>query len=144
MSYTHNEGFSATKSGYAIGAKGNETQIIDGEGNITLPSGKVLTGSVAGNLKTAAISKADSYALSDSEKLNQLILLTQTGDGKTFTLGLSAGSAVLVYNAGAKAFTLKNVSDDTGQSVAAGKVYLVVASATANQSTFVLLNDGTE
>ena len=35
MGYTHNKGFSATESGFAVGAKGSEVPIIDRYGNLT-------------------------------------------------------------------------------------------------------------
>jgi hypothetical protein len=34
MSYTHNSGFSAVESGYAVGKKGSEVQVIDRYGNL--------------------------------------------------------------------------------------------------------------
>jgi len=37
MGYTHNRGYSAIESGYAIGAKGSERKIINGSGYITVP-----------------------------------------------------------------------------------------------------------
>lgn len=109
-----------------------------------------LTGDVVGNLTgnqkgailgSVAISKADSYALTAAEKANLAFLLTATAGSKTFTLGLAAGQVALVYNAGdTNAFTLKNVSGDTGTSLAATKAALVIASATANASTVIALN----
>lgn len=50
MPYTHNEGYSATKTGFAVGKKGSEVQIIDPDGNINIPNGKVVTGNVTGNV----------------------------------------------------------------------------------------------
>ena len=37
MGYTHNRGFSAVESGYAVGAKNSERKIISGTGSIKLP-----------------------------------------------------------------------------------------------------------
>jgi len=38
MGYSHNTGFSAGSSGYAVGAKGSETQIIDSSGAFSIPA----------------------------------------------------------------------------------------------------------
>jgi len=105
------------------------------EGNVT---GK-LTGLPVG----VSISKAANYSLADSEKVFY-IGVTLTAASKTVTLGLPDGAVCIVVNeGGTNAFTLKNVSGDSGTSVAAGKAYLVKASTTANGSEVTLLNDGT-
>ena len=36
--YTHNKGFSATESGFAVGKKGEEINIIDSGGNFNIPA----------------------------------------------------------------------------------------------------------
>jgi hypothetical protein len=90
------------------------------------------TGAILGSL---ALTKADNYALSDAEKANLVFLLTASAGSKTFTLGLAPGQVAFVINAGStNAFTVKNVSGDTGTSLAAGKTLLIVASSTANAS----------
>jgi hypothetical protein len=109
-------------------------------GNVTGNLTGNVTGNLIGNLKSVSLSKAADYALNATEKLNQVFLLAMTAASKVYTLGLAAGAAAFVYNSGAETFTLKNVSGDTGTSVATGKLYLVVGSATANQSTVVALN----
>jgi hypothetical protein len=38
MGYTHNKGYSATSEGFAVGEKGNETNIINGSGVFDIPS----------------------------------------------------------------------------------------------------------
>lgn len=102
-----------------------------------------MKGTMAGMMKATAISKADSYTLADSEK-TPYIGITLTAASKTVTLGLPDGvCALLVNEGGSNAFTLKNVSGDSGTSIAAGKAYLVRASTTANGSKLTLLNDGT-
>ena len=46
---------------------------------------------------------------------------------------------MILINEGSNAFTVKNVDGDTGTSVTAGQVVLVVASTTANASVVVAL-----
>ena len=105
-------------------------------------AGKVLAG-VLGGLGTAvSLSKAADYTLTEAEK-TLYIGVTLTAASKTVTLGLPEGAVCLLVNeGGTNAFTVKNVSGDSGTSVAAGKAYLVRASRTANGSKLTLLNDG--
>ena len=106
------------------------------------PKGGV-SGVLNGLLKATSISKAANYTLAAAEK-TPYIGITLTAASKTVTLDLPDGTAALVVNeGGTNAFTCKNVSGDSGQSIAAGKAYLVRASTTANGSKFTLLNDGT-
>ena len=114
-------------------------------GALSAPGG--ITGDVTGQLKglfaATSISKAANYSLTDAEK-TPYIGITLTAASKTITLGLPNGTAALVVNeGGSNAFTLKNVSGDSGTSIAAGKAYLIRASTTANGSKLTLLNDGT-
>ena len=82
----------------------------------------------------------DSVALTDAQK-KRVICVAASAASKTVTLGLAEGESALVVNNGStNAFTLKNVSGDTGTSVAAGKVALIVASLTANGSNVYVLN----
>lgn len=106
-------------------------------------AGKVLAG-VLGGLGTAvSLSKAADYTLTEAEK-TLYIGVTLTAASKTVTLGLPEGAVCLLVNeGGTNAFTVKNVSGDSGTSVAAGKAYLVRASRTENGSKLTLLNDGT-
>jgi hypothetical protein len=62
-----------------------------------------------------------------------------TAASKKVTLGLDDGDMMILVNEGSNAFTVKNVAGDTGTSVAAGSVVLVVASTTADASTVVAL-----
>lgn len=103
---------------------------------------EVKSGSVIGPARAAVISKAANYSLADEEKC-LYIGCTMTAASKTLTLGMAEGAVCVVVNEGSNTFTLKNVSGDSGTSVAAGKAYLVRASATANGSVVTLLNDGT-
>jgi hypothetical protein len=98
---------------------------------------------VKGLMGAVKVSKGANYTLAKDEKA-AVIALEATAASKTFTLDLPDGAAAIVANVGASnAFTLKNVSGDTGTSVAAGKAYLVIASTTADASKVILLNDGT-
>ena len=100
-----------------------------------------VTGNVTGGMMGAVqLSKGADYALSAAEK-KFYVGVTLTAASKTDTLGLAGGQIALVANeGGTNAFTLKNVSGDSGTSLAAGKVALVVASATANASKVTVLN----
>ena len=102
-----------------------------------------VTGQLTGLLTGASISKSANYTLAASEK-TAYIGITLTAASKTVTLDLPNNAVAIVVNeGGSNAFTCKNVSGDSGQSIAAGKAYLVRASTTANGSKFTLLNDGT-
>lgn len=97
----------------------------------------------SGLLEGVSLSKGANYTLADDEK-KAYIGITLSAGSKTVTLGLPDGAVALVVNeGGSNAFTLKNVSGDSGTSIAAGKAYLVRASTTANGSKLTLLNDGT-
>ena len=92
------------------------------------------------NMIATSITKDDSYALEDSEK-TAFIALTASAASKTITLGLEEGECSFVANVGAtNALTLKNVSGESGTSLATGKVALVIASKTANASKIYVLN----
>lgn len=55
-----------------------------------------------------------------------------TAASKKVTLDLDDGDMMILVNEGSNAFTVKNVAGDTGTSVAAGQVVLVIASTTAD------------
>ena len=87
------------------------------------------------------ISIADNTELAESNK-RPFIGVTATAASKTLTLGLEDGDMVIVVNEGAaNAVTLKNVSGDSGTSLAAGDVALVIASTTANASVIDVIFD---
>ena len=91
--------------------------------------------------KVLSVTKAVDYALASSEKKNRLIKTTMSAASKTLTLGLPEGQEIIVKNAGAtNAFTVKNVSGDTGTSLAVGKSLLIFASETADASTVIELD----
>ncbi|MBQ0125767.1 MAG: hypothetical protein KBS59_05520 [Clostridiales bacterium] len=100
-----------------------------------------LIGDVVGPMVGAvSVSKADSYELSKEEKL-PYIGITMTAASKTLTLGLAKGQIAFVMNeGGTNAVTVKNVSGDSGTSLAAGKIAIVIASETANETKVVVLN----
>ena len=101
-----------------------------------------VSGDVKGLLKGVSLSKSANYSLADSEKVFY-IGITMGAASKTVTLGLPNGAVCIVVNeGGTNAFSCKNVSGDSGTSIAAGKAYLVRASTTANSSKLTLLNDG--
>ena len=96
-----------------------------------------------GSLKvgTIALTKSDSYALAEAEKSNVYIGCTMSAASKVLTLGLPAGQLAVVKNTGAaNAFTVKNATDDTGTSLAAGKSLLIVAGATKDTSVVIALD----
>ena len=67
--------------------------------------------------------------------------LEMNAPSKTLTLDLPDGYVCLVCNEGdTNAFTVKNVSGDTGTSLGTGKVALVVANRTANKTIVKVLN----
>ena len=104
---------------------------------------KVKAEAFKGLLEGVSLTKSANYELAAEEKV-AYIGITLSAASKTVTLGLPDNAVALVVNeGGSNAFTLKNVSGDTGTSVAAGKAYLVRASQTANGSKVTLLNDGT-
>lgn len=60
---------------------------------------------------------------------------------KSLVLDVAPGDCMIVANIGASnAVTVKAITGDTGTSVAAGKVALVIGSGTANASKIYVLN----
>jgi len=97
-------------------------------------------GGVAG---AVALTKSASYSLTAAEKAAPAVIVTMSAASKVLTLGLADGQMMVVVNAGAtNAFTVKNVSGDTGTSLAANasKALLVIGNSTANASTVIALN----
>jgi hypothetical protein len=107
-------------------------------GNVTGNVMGMLTGGIIGG---AAIAKSVDYALTAAEKANLVILITMLAGSKVVTLGLAAWQVAFVHNVGGtNAFKLKNIAEDTGTSLAAGKIVLVIGSATKDASTVIALN----
>ena len=79
--------------------------------------------------------------LTDAQKNTLAVLFTCSAASKALTLGLEDGQIMFVANiGGTNAVTVKAISGDTGSSVGAGKVAIVVASKTANASKIYVLN----
>ena len=111
--------------------------------NLEVTGALKVVGGIAGTLSGVTLTKSGNYTLAESEKVFY-IGITLSAASKTVTLDLPTGAVCVVVNeGGTNAFTLKNVSGDSGTSIAAGKAYLVRASQTANSSKLTLLNDGT-
>jgi len=97
----------------------------------------------AGVAGAVTLSKGANYSLTAAEKAAPAVLCTMTAASKVLTLGLANGQMMVVVNAGGtNAFTVKNVSGDTGTSLAANasKALLIIGSSTANASTVIALN----
>lgn len=87
-----------------------------------------------------ALSISDDYALVADEKA-PFVAFTCSAASKALTLGLADGDVMFVANiGGTNAVTVKAISGDTGTSVGAGKVAIVIASSTANASKVYILN----
>ena len=99
-----------------------------------------LKGTFQGLLDSTTLSKSADYSLAASEK-KPYIGITLSAASKTVTLGLETGQVAIVVNeGGSNAFTLKNVSGDSGTSLAAGKLAIIKASKTDNGSKVYILN----
>ena len=99
-----------------------------------------LKGILSGVLQGVSLTKSNNYTLADDEKV-AYVGVTLSAASKTLTLDLPNNAVCIVVNeGGTNTFTLKNVSGDTGTSIAAGKVALVRASTTANGSKVYVLN----
>lgn len=89
---------------------------------------------------STSLALTDDASLKEDEK-DLFLAFACSAASKTLTLGLEDGQFMIIANVGASnAVTVKNVKDDTGTSVAAGAVYLVIASTTADASKMYLLN----
>lgn len=87
-----------------------------------------------------AISIEDDYTLEAEEK-DLFLSFTCSAASKSIVLGVEEGQFMIVANiGGTNAVTVKAITGDTGTSVAAGKVALVIGSATANGSKIYVLN----
>lgn len=89
---------------------------------------------------SANLTLSDSAELTEDQK-RPYVNFSCSAASKVLTLGFADGQTALVTNiGGTNAVTVKNVSGDTGTSVAAGKCAIVIASTTANGSTVAVLN----
>ena len=86
------------------------------------------------------LSISDDYELAEKEK-DLFLSFACSAASKSIVLGLTEGQFMIVANiGGTNAVTVKAIKGDTGTSVAAGKVALVIGSATANGSKIYVLN----
>ena len=113
---------------------------MEGYTNFTKLHAEELNGTFAGLLDSVTLSKSADYSLAADEK-KPYIGVTLSAASKTVTLGLDNGQVAIVVNeGGTNAFTVKNVSGDSGTSLAAGKLAIIKASKTANGSKVYVLN----
>lgn len=94
------------------------------------------------NLDDFSVSLAmeDDAALEDEQKV-PFVAFSCSAASKSLVLGVAPGDFMLVANiGGTNAVTVKAITGDTGTSVAAGKVALVIGSGTANASKIYVLN----
>ena len=94
------------------------------------------------NLDDFSVSLAmeDDAAL-EAEKKVPFVAFSCSAASKSLVLGVAPGDFMLVANiGGTNAVTVKAITGDTGTSVAAGKVALVIGSGTANASKIYVLN----
>lgn len=90
---------------------------------------------------STSLALSDDASLKEDEK-DLFLAVSCSAASKTLTLGLEEGQFMLLANVGgSNAITVKNVKDDTGASVGAGKVALVIGgSATADTVKCYVLN----
>lgn len=95
---------------------------------------------IKGLLGASTITLSDNMTLQEKDRAFVLFVIA-TASSKTLTLDLPEDACCIVKGA-SNTFTLKNVSGDTGTSVASGGVYLVKASQEANSSGIIALVSG--
>lgn len=89
---------------------------------------------------STALSIEDDYTLAEDEK-RPFLSFTCSAASKSIVLGIAPGDQMVVSNiGGTNAVTIKAIKGDTGTSVAAGKVAIVIGSGTANASKIYVLN----
>lgn len=87
-----------------------------------------------------ALSISDDYSLTEEER-DLFLSFTCSAASKKITLGIEPNQFMIVANVGGtNAVTVAAIENDTGTSVGAGKVALVIGSATANASKIYVLN----
>ncbi len=87
-----------------------------------------------------SLSIEDDYTLKADEKA-PFVSFACSAASKSIVLGISDGDVMFVANiGGTNAVTVKAITGDTGTSVAAGKVAIVIGSTTANASKIYVLN----
>ena len=87
-----------------------------------------------------SLSIDDDYTLKTDEKA-PFVSFVCSAASKSIVLGIGDGDVMFVANiGGTNAVTVKAITGDTGTSVAAGKVAIVIGSTTANASKIYVLN----
>lgn len=88
----------------------------------------------------SAFELEDDKTLGEYEK-DLFLKASASASSKTITLGLADNQPMFIANVGASvAFSVKNLTGDSGTSIAAGKVALVLGSTTANGTKVYVLN----
>jgi hypothetical protein len=95
---------------------------------------------IKGLLGASTITLSDNMTLPEQDRAF-VLLVNATAASKTLTLDLP-DDACCIVKGDSNTFTLKNVSGDTGTSVASGGVYLVKASREANGTMIVQIVAG--
>lgn len=95
---------------------------------------------IKGLLGASEITLSDNMTLQEQDRAF-VLFVNATASSKTLTLDLPDDACCIVKGDG-NAFTLKNVSGDTGTSVESGYIYLVKASQTANGTLISELGGG--
>lgn len=98
---------------------------------------------IKGLLGASVITLSDNMTLAEKDRAFILVIMA-TAASKTVTLDLPDYACCIVFNGGSNTFTLKNVSGDSGTSVAAGKAFMIAASRTANETKVVQLGGGSD
>lgn len=96
-----------------------------------------------GLLGASVISTGANMTLEEKDRAF-ILVIRATAASKTVTLDLPDYACCIVFNGGSNTFTLKNVSGDSGTSVAAGKAFMIAASRTANETKVVQLGGGSD
>ena len=87
----------------------------------------------------SAIAFEDSVELTEDEK-DLFLVIDAKSASKNVVLGLEDGQCMVIANVGSIAATVKNLSADTGTSLASGKTALVVGSLTSDATKCYVLN----
>lgn len=102
-----------------------------------------IKGSIEGakNLNCVSVEMSVDTTLTADEANALAVAFTCSAASKALTLGLEDGQLMFVANVGGtNAVTVKAISGDSGTSVGAGKVAIVIGSETANASKIYVLN----
>ena len=99
---------------------------------------------VTGQLKAGEVEAVHKSALAASgvtEKVHGSLVIDLGGfTDETITIGGAEQETHFIVNSTAGAITVKNVTTDSGNALAAGKVALMICSQTKNVTKFYVLN----